>query len=232
MKEIDSQVGWGPFSQDDDGIRQREIYICTFAMLAKLVSSDGDISKKELMLIDHLMRETLKLNEERRNFVTSVFNAARRSPTTFEELARRYKIALRSRPQMYEWLIDVLFRISLADEVLAEEEMEFLHSACRVLDISDEKFEEIRARYAPKQSRTDSIQNDQLENTSSYKVLGLNPGTSFEQVRQRYESVIRGYDIEKLLEGGFADDLVAYAQKKQAELTAAFLEIRRSSKDV
>jgi DnaJ like chaperone protein len=216
MKEIDSQVGWGPFSRDDNGIRQREIYICTFAMVSKLVSSDGDISKKELLLIDHLMRETLKLNEERRQFVTRVFNLARRCPTSFEEFARRYKMALKKKPQMYEWLIDVLFRISLADEVLAKEEMNYLTSACNVLGISKEKFEEIRSRYA-------------VNDGESLGVLGLSSNASFEEARERYEELLRSYDVERLIDEGFAEDLIELAQKKQAEITAAFLEIRKQN---
>jgi DnaJ-domain-containing protein 1 len=216
MKEIDSQVGWGPFSRDEKGIRQREIYICTFAMLSKLVASDGDISRKELLLIDHLMRETLKMNDERRQFVTKVFNLARKSPTSFEEFARRYRVALKKKPQMYEWLIDVLLRISLADEVLAKEELDFLSSACNVLGVSEERFSEIRSRYAVKDG-------------ASYGVLGLSSSVSFEEVRERYEELLRSYDVERLIEGGFAEDLVELAQKKQAEITAAFLEIRKQN---
>jgi uncharacterized tellurite resistance protein B-like protein len=215
MKEIDAQVGWGPFTRDDSGVKQREIYICTFAMLSKLVSIDGDIGKKELILIDHVMRETLKLNDERRQFVTKVFNLARKSPTSFEEFARRYKMALKKKPQMYEWLIDILFRVSLADEILAKEEMNLLASACNVLGISDEKFKEIRSRYS------------QIDDGASFGVLGLTSDSGFDDARSRYDELIRQYDVERLIEEGFAEELIEIAQKKQAEITTAFLDIRK-----
>ncbi len=217
MEEIDSQVGWGPFTRDEPGIRQREIYICTFAMLSRLVASDGEISKKELLLIEHLMRETLKLNDERRQFVTRVFNLARKCPTSFEEYARRYKVALESKPKMYEWLIDVLFRISLADEVLDEKETSLLASACNVLGISKEKFDEICSRYS-------------VKGGASYGVLGLPSGAGFDEVRVRYEELLRSYDVERLIEEGFAEELIEIAQRKQAEITAAFLEIRKQNR--
>ncbi|HMO17137.1 MAG TPA: TerB family tellurite resistance protein [Oligoflexia bacterium] len=218
MKEIDLQIGWGPFSQNPEGIQQREIYICTFAMLAKFVSSDGEISQKEIQLIDNLMRQTLKLNESRREFVTKVFNLARKSKTDFEEYARRYKVALRDKPKMYEWLIDLLYRASLADEVLAPEELGYLESACKALGVSTEKYNEIKSRY--------SLPDDM----ASYAVLSLSPGVSFKEVQLRYEDLLDQYDVERLIEGNFAEEIVELAQKRRAEITAAFLKIKKESK--
>lgn len=214
MKEIDLQVGWGPFSQSEDGIQQREIFICTFAMLAKLVSSDGDIGKQEISLIDHLMKQTMKLDDTKRQFVTKVFNLARKTPTSFEEYARRYKLALRKKPKMYEWLIDLLFRIALADEVLAPEELTLLKSACNVLGITEEKFSEIRSRY---------VTADEVASSA----FGLPIGTPFEKIRDRYDMLLAKYDVERLIEGDFAEELIDLAHKKQAELTSTFLKVRK-----
>jgi len=214
MKEIDLQVGWGPFSQSEEGIQQREIFICTFAMLAKIVSSDSDISKQEISLIDHLMKQTMKLDDTKRQFVTKVFNLARKTPTSFEEYARRYKLALKKKPKMYEWLIDLLFRVALADEVLAPEELTLLQSACNVLDISEDKFLEIRSRYT----------SDNVETTSFF---GMPVNTSFDMIRERYDILLAQYDVERLIEGDFAEELIELAQKKQAELTSTFLKVRK-----
>ncbi len=217
MNELDKKVGWGPFEKTDQGTQQREIYICTFSLLALLVGSDGDIGKEELNLIGQLIKSTLKLDSEKRTFVQTVFNETKRTSVTFLEMVTRYKEALSDKPQMYVWLSDVLIRLALADGVYSEEEHAYLKIACQTLGLPLDKIDKMAS---------ESGQSDLHE---FYKILLLDKDADSSKVELQYEKLMKEYDADKLVEFGFAEELVIIAQEKQSNFMEAFLKIQKSN---
>lgn len=216
MNELDQKVGWGPFSKDEQGTQQREIYVCTFSLIALLVGSDGDLSKEELQIISQLIKQTLKLDEQKKSFVQTVFNETKRTNVTFLEMVTRYKVALADKTQMYTWLMDVLIRLALADKVYTEEEHSLLKIACKTLGLPEEKVDKVASNYG----KTDL--------SGYYAVLGLNIDADDETINKAYQKLINEYDVDKLVEYGFAKELVTIAQERQSQYMEAFLKIRKS----
>lgn len=217
MNKLVSKVGKGPFPDNAQGNDQRIIFICTFALIAKLTASDGSIDPKEIALINQLMNQTMKLDDSKRKFATMIFNESRRIDVPISELVSNYKDVLKDKPQMYEWLLDVLVRISLADEVLLDQEVLFLKEICNHLGFGEEKLSEIKARY---------IRVSQP--VPSYAILGVDSAASSEMLQVAYDRKMRGFDVQKLISEGFDSELIEIAMKKQAEISAVFLAIKKS----
>ena len=216
MNELDKKVGWGPFNKDDLGTQQREIYVCTFSLIALLVGSDGDLSKEELQIVSQLIKQTLKLDEAKKAFVQNVFNETKRTKVTFLEMLTRYKKALSKKPDMYRWLLDVLMRLALADGVYTEEEHELLKLACKTLGLPEDRVNKLASEYG----KTDL--------SELYNILGLKSDADSLAVENSYEKLMSEYNVNKLIELGFAQELVQIAQERQSKLMEAYLGIRKS----
>ena len=217
MKKLIDSLGQGPFQNSAHGEVQKLIFISTFALIARLVSTDGDMDKKELILIDQLMRQTMKLDEEKRKFANKIFNESRKIEVPTKDYISAYKKALADKPKMYEWLLDVLVRLSFADEVLKPEEESLLLEVCTGFGFDKTKLTQIQSRYR--------ISSPLAE---SYEALGLSEESDFSMVQNAYDKLMSMYDSEKLIELGFAHDLVEIAMNKQADYTAAFLQIKKA----
>ena len=220
MRELIAKIGAGPFGSGAQADLQRVAFISTFALIAKLICSDGTMDKKELLLVDQLMSQSMKLDDARRKYATAIFNETKRSNLSVKNLVLAYKDALEDKPKMYEWLLDILVRLSLVDEILLPEEDVFLIEVSTLLGFDQAKLNEIKARYVTF-SRDDS----------AYKLLGLSISKdtkpNFEAVQNAYDLSMRKYDVERLISEGFGEDLIELASKKQAELTSAYLKIKK-----
>ncbi len=138
-------LDWGPFSKDHEGEAQRDIFICTFSIISKLVASDGELSPKELKIIDELMKKSLKLDDEKRKFVTQVFNASRKSETAFAAFVLRYKELLSKKTEMYTWLSEVLITLSMADGVFSDPEFLLMEEFFDILSLDKEKLIQLKS---------------------------------------------------------------------------------------
>lgn len=221
MIKLMKVLGAGPFSETEQGEIQRVVFVSTFALIARLVASDGDMGKKELILVDQLMKQTMKLDDAKRKFATKVFNESRKIDVPVSSLVTSYREALADKPKMYEWLLDILVRLSLADEVLVEEEESLLLEVCTLLGFNEHKLNEIQSRYVLK-SNSGSGKDD-----AAYKLLGCGLTDSFEQIQVAYDGKMRKFDTERLIQAGFSSELVELAMKRQAEFTSAFLKIKK-----
>ncbi len=216
MNKLVSRVGKGPFPDTEQGADQRVVFICTFALIAKLTASDGEMDPKELALIDQLMKQTMKLDDSKRKFATLIFNESRRIDVSIAELVNNYKIVLKEKPQMYEWLLDILVRISLADEMLLEQEVALLKEISTLLGFDENKLDEIKSRYV-------GVSQD----LPSYKILEIDSEVSVDVLQSAYDKKMKGYDVQKLISESFHSELIELAMKRQAEISAAFLSIKK-----
>lgn len=192
---------------------QRRIFECTFAMLAKLSSADGSTSKAEVLAIDNFIKNVLKLNKARRDYAVRVFNEARRSSRPFSAYAADYRELLRDKPQMFEWMIDVMLRVSLADHVLSANEEMLLQEACREFGISGSRYAALRSKYV-KQA-----------DDKHYRLLGLERGCSREELEASFQTAREQFDPQRIIALGLPEDFVKLAEEKFAELKLAYEEV-------
>ncbi|MCB0359411.1 MAG: TerB family tellurite resistance protein, partial [Bdellovibrionales bacterium] len=74
-----------PFGPSPEQQRQRQIFVTTFSMLAKLMYIDGKTSREEARILDTIMDHELELTAERKRFAIEVIRLARDDGQTFED---------------------------------------------------------------------------------------------------------------------------------------------------
>ncbi|MCB0325760.1 MAG: TerB family tellurite resistance protein [Bdellovibrionales bacterium] len=197
---------------------QRNVFISTFAMLAKMASADGTVSKNEVEAVDRFMKQVLKLDDARRSFAIKVFNRARTSTKTFRDYAEEYRELLKDTPEMYEWMVDVLARVSLADQVFSNPEASLLYSACEVFGVDPGRYAKLAQHLQP----AAVAQDDEV-----YQRIGCSPTSSDEEIAAKVSQLEQQFDPEHIVAMGLPEEFVKVAQEKRKAVQEAHQEIRR-----
>ena len=185
--------------------------IGVIALGAKMAKADGVVTKDEV----DAFKEVFVITPEDMSSVSKVFNLAKRDVAGYEAYAGQLASLFKEKPEALEDVLDGLFHIAKADNVVHETELEFLHSVAGIFGFSNDDFERIRARHvAP-------------EKSDPYVVLGLDRSASKDEIKRVYRSLVRDNHPDKLIARGVPADAVEIANRKVAAINAAYDQIER-----
>jgi DnaJ like chaperone protein len=197
--------------------RQRDqltFFVASFSMLAKLAGSDGQITREEVTAVERFISQDLKLSMESRKIAMDVFLAAIRSPEPFEAFAGQFYNEFAHHPQMLELMVDILFRVSVADISLTQKEESLIQYASRIFKLSPSQYERIKSRYVSSSEKY-------------YKILKSSPNDSMEQIKSQYRKLASEYHPDKITAKGLPDEFVQLANERFKEIQTAYEEIKR-----
>lgn len=206
-----------PFGPSPEQQRQRQIFVTTFSMLAKLMYIDGKTSREEARILDTIMDHELELTAERKRFAIEVIRLARDDGQTFEDHARRFQELFGTKPEMYSWIVDILTRLASADGSIDDSEDRLLKSAAEVFKLPEESVSHLRRQHQPLASATD------------FATLGVQHDTTAEEIDARYQQLREQYDVSRLRDQNVPDELIALAEKRLEEFEAAYKRVQASA---
>jgi DnaJ like chaperone protein len=193
---------------------QMTFFVATFSMLAKLAKADGRISAEEIETIEHFMTQELNLSPESKRYAAQVFQVAIDSPTPFHDFAVQFYNQFQHQPQLLDLMIDVLLRVSLADGTLSESEEDLIRSAARIFHFGEQKYKELKSRYAPDLERY-------------YAILGADARASDEDIKKQYRKVVKEFHPDKIASKGLPEEFTKFAHDKFREIQEAYDVIKQ-----
>jgi DnaJ like chaperone protein len=193
---------------------QFTFFVASFSMLAKLTKADGRISQEELASIDTFMIRDLGLNAASRQVAIDIFNAATRSGETFEDYAVQFYNAFRAQPQIIELMVDILFRVAVADGQMSANEERLILSAVRIFNFSDEAYRRVKSRYVKEVNRY-------------YAVLKCDENDSNDTIKRQYRRLVSEYHPDKIASKGLPEEFTHFAGDKFREIQEAYNHIKQ-----
>ena len=189
-------------------------FVAAFSMLAKLAKADGRISREEIDAVEKFMIYDLSLDPESRRLATNIFNTAIESQDSFHDYAAQFYNQFRSQYQMLDLMIDILFRVSLADGVINPSEEKLIQSAVRIFNFSDDRYGKIKSRYI-------------TESEKYYAILGCNGNDSNEHIKKQYRKLVSDYHPDKIASKGLPEEFIKFANDKFREIQEAYEVIKK-----
>jgi DnaJ like chaperone protein len=189
-------------------------FVGAFSMLAKLAKVDGRISPEEIKTVENFIRHDLNLSYESNRFAAQVFNTAIESPNSFEDFATQLYHQFQHQAQLLDLMIDVLFRVSVADGALSESEERLIRTAARIFHFSDHKYKELRSRYA-------------LDSEKYYAVLGTDRSASDAEIKSQYRNLVKEYHPDTIASKGLPEEFTKFAQDKFREIQEAYDAVKQ-----
>lgn len=193
---------------------QMTFFVATFSMLAKVAHADGRISPEEIQAVEDFMANELNLTPESKRFAVEIFETAINSPMAFQDFAGQFYHQFHNQPRLLDLMIDVLLRLSVADGALSDSEEKLISSAARIFRFSEQKYNELKARYAP-------------DFEKYYAILGIHSRASDDEIKRQYRKLVKEYHPDKIASKGLPEEFNKFANDKFREIQDAYDAVKQ-----
>ena len=174
--------------------------ISFIALAAKLAKADGLVTHDEVTMF----RRIFEIPPEEEANAARVYNLCQQRTTGFETYARQLSDALEtseSGDQLRADVLDGLFHIAMADGEYHSNEDAFLRRVSEIFGLSKETFLGVRARHVP-------------ELWDPWTVVGLTPGASLEDLKQKRRSFVKENHPDRLIARGLPPEMIKLANTR------------------
>ncbi len=207
-----SEGGMSPNLSTDEQA-QMTFFVAAFSMLAKLTKADGKVTDSEIASIEAFMTRDLNLDADGRNSAVNIFRQALNSPESFDAFALQFYRVFHMQPRIIELMMDVLFRVSVADGAISSQEEVLLQSAAGIFNIHAMDYEKIKARYVKTVNK-------------AYAVLKCDENASNEELKKSYRKLVSEYHPDKIASKGLPEEFTALASDKFREIQEAWESVK------
>ena len=190
---------------------QMAFTVAIIVLGAKMAKADGTVSIEEIKAF----REVFHVPERDMKAVGQIFDEAKKDSSGFEPYANQISDLFKNRKNVLEDLLDGLFHIAKADNILHQSELEYLRQVSIIFGFTDFEFKSIKERHSSP------------EISDPYKILGLESNANFSQVKNKYKQLIKEYHPDKLIAQGVPKELIDVANKKLSVINDAYDRIEK-----
>lgn len=191
---------------DNPERRQVAFTVAMISLSAKMAKADGVVTRDEITAFKDIFEIPPK---EQRN-VARMFNLAKQDVAGFDAYARQIKKIYTEDIDILEDIIDGLFHIAKADNVLHENELAFLEEVGRIFGLTEGQFAHVKARHFAG------------DTTNPYEVLGADPSWDNDQIKSHYRKLVAENHPDRLIARGVPPEFVHIANDKLAAINSAY----------
>ncbi len=176
------------------------------ALSAKMAKADGVITRDEVKAF----KEAFRISDGEMKHVSRIFNLAKEDVTGYEDFAEDLVNVFKGNRELLEDVLEGLFHIAKADEILHPQEEQFLRNVAKRFGLTDTEFNYIKARNVAATER------------NPYDVLGVNPSVSNDELKSHYRRLIADNNPDKLLARGVPKEFITIANTRVVAIDAAY----------
>ena len=193
------------------GENQVAFTVGVIALGAKMAKADGVVTSDEV----NAFKDVFKVPEGEMKNVARVFNLAKQDVAGYEAYADQLASMFKDNKKLLEDVLDGLFHIAGADEVMHPLEEEYLKEVAGRFGFTDTEFKYIQARHMASDKR------------NPYDVLEITPEIGNDALKSHYRKLVAENHPDKLLARGVPEEFIALATEKIATINEAYDEIAK-----
>lgn len=200
------------FAGDPETRARVAFSVAMIALSAKMAKADGVVTTAEV----DAFRQIFEIPDDEANRVASLYNLAKQDVAGYQSYAAQLAgLCGSGKPDcpMLRDILDGLFHIAKADGIIHDRELAFLTDVATIFGISDAEFDRVVARHV------DAGEAD------PWRILGLTPGTFFEDARRRYRDLVRENHPDAMAARGVPAEFHAIAHDRIAAINAAWDQV-------
>lgn len=183
--------------------------IGVIALSAKMAKADGEVTQDEV----EAFRDVFSVPAHEIKNVSRVYDIAKRDTAGFESYAKQLAKLFEGHKTVLEDLLDALFHIAKADNVVHDSEMNYIRQVGEIFGFSEGEFERMAARHVGP------------DRSSPYTVLGVSPDISEEDLKATYRQLVKKNHPDRLVAQGLPREFIAVANDRIAAINEAYERI-------
>ncbi|MBE0555039.1 MAG: molecular chaperone DjiA [Rhodobacteraceae bacterium] len=189
--------------------------IAVIALGAKMAKADGQVTRDEVAAFRRVF--TLDADEEQN--AARVFNLARQDVAGFDVYAAKIARMFRDKDHpdnraLFIDLIEGLFHIALADDILHDDEDAFLAHVAEIFGLDDRCYRAIRARLVEGTRR------------DPYDLLGVAHDAPIEEIRAAWRQAVKENHPDAMIARGVPPEAARLAERRLIAINEAWDELR------
>jgi len=192
---------------------QAAYFISMFSILGKLAKVDGAINREEIAVVENFI-STLRIPEQEKQFARRILNEAKDSPYSIADFAEQlYRMNSRQSTVLLSFM-DLLFKLAAADGGLHQNEEAALLRIRDVFHISEQQFNNIKARYFKDTDRY-------------YRILNCSQENSDQEIKASYKKLVKDFHPDTVISKGLPEEFVQFATVRFQEIQDAYENVRK-----
>ena len=202
-------------------------------ILVRIAQLDGNVTRAETAAISDFFRVHLHYGHQQLLWVRELIRQAMASPLTLDDLLTDFRRRFGYESRLI--LLELIYRVIYTNEAVSEQELAVLQRIADFLEINPYDHQAIRAKYqyqrqyrqwsgAGAGSGSDGWAPAAAD-TRYYRVLGLEPGAAFEQIKAAYRELSKQYHPDKVNHLG--EEFKRVAEEKMKEINEAYQHLKK-----
>lgn len=206
------------FEGDPDTRRRVAFSVAMIALSAKMAKADGVVLQSEV----DAFKEIFDIPDEHADKVAMLYNLAKQDVAGFDsyaaQLANLCGSPERENCPILRDIVDGLFHIAKADNLIHSNELAFLQEVAAIFKISDAEFDRILSRHVDKGAR------------DPYRILGLAPDVAYSDARATYMELVREHHPDNFIARGLPMEFVKISTDRMAAINDAWKSVESDLK--
>ena len=183
------------------------------ALAAKLAKADGQVTRDEVATL----KRVFPIPDQASAQVGRIFSAAREDSSGFEPYAHQIATLLGNNKPVLEDLLGALLTIAHADGIYHSAERAYIAEVGRIFGFSQAEVQRLESMF--------TVQGAPAA-ADPYEVIGVKPAASDAEIKSAYRRLMRENHPDKLMSQGLPEEFIEVANKKAAEINAAYDRIK------
>lgn len=219
------------FNRSKEESRQAAFFYCTFSTMGYMAKANGRVSEKEIAFATAYMNK-LGLQAELRQQAQEAFREGKKADFPLEERLKKFKKACAGRYDLILLFLEIQIQVAYADGDIEPAERKALHTIAGVFGLSkkelDKLLEMISAGANFNQQSGQRHANSELQLENAYKVLGVKPSDSDQQIKKAHRKLMAQHHPDKLVAKGLPPEMMTIAKQKAQDIQAAYELIKKN----
>ncbi|MDX9808904.1 MAG: co-chaperone DjlA [Sphaerochaetaceae bacterium] len=200
---------------------QMVFFVGAFSMLARIATVDGRLLPEEQKKVEEFIDRDLKLDTQSKAAAMRVFQAALVGGGTFRQFAQQFYQNFAHESALLELMIDIFYRVALADGELSTAEEQLIREAASIFNINAALLNSIRNRY----------QHGGGSALQAYAVLGLTKDATVDEIKKAYRKLSIEFHPDSVASKGLPEEFTQFATEKFRAIQAAY-ETLKQERDI